>query len=252
MTELKEELKASIAEIDDKLPTILIKGKEYTMVKDRIVYFNQTYPNGSITTEILNDFHTEERFIINAVVIPDVDKPTRLFTGKSQALIDPGSMINSVSALENAETSAIGRALGMMGIGVIESVASADELHKAKSQTEVVEAAKLRAAEQRTQLAQQQGPFVLDGDVLTCIIKGVQQKTGQGNKPFLAVTFNGRLPNGSNFASCFDKDLWDDLGKLLDKESKLKIKMKDKFTNITDIILTEPVVYEPTDDEIGF
>ena len=41
-------------------------------------------------------------------------------------------MVNKTSAIENAETSAVGRALGLiMGIGVIESIASADEMNKA-------------------------------------------------------------------------------------------------------------------------
>jgi transcriptional regulator NrdR family protein len=40
-------------------------------------------------------------------------------------------MVNKTAALENAETSAVGRALAMMGIGVIESIASVDEINKA-------------------------------------------------------------------------------------------------------------------------
>ena len=35
--------------------TIKIKGKDYVMVKDRLIYFNDTYPNGSITTELVSD-----------------------------------------------------------------------------------------------------------------------------------------------------------------------------------------------------
>ena len=51
------------------------------------------------------------------------------FTAYSQARWGEG-YINKTSALENAETSAVGRALAFMGIGVIESIASADELNK--------------------------------------------------------------------------------------------------------------------------
>ena len=42
--------------------------------------------------------------------------------------------MNKTAALENCETSAVGRALGFMGIGVIESIASADEVNKAETQ----------------------------------------------------------------------------------------------------------------------
>lgn len=116
----------------EKLPTINIKGKEYVQVKDRILYFNENYKNGSITTELLSDL-SSKLVIIKATVIPDV-AIDRKFTGYSQAIIG-GNGINATAALENCETSAVGRALGMMGIGVIESVASADEVLKASPKT---------------------------------------------------------------------------------------------------------------------
>jgi len=111
-----------------------ISGKSYVLVSDRIIYFNENYPNGSITTEYVEQ---DERVTFKATVIPDVEKPTRVFNAYSQAVWGVG-MVNKTSALENAETSAIGRALGFMGIGVIESIASADEINKAK-QTEKVQ-----------------------------------------------------------------------------------------------------------------
>lgn len=114
--------------MSEKLPTINIKGKEYVQVKDRILYFNENYKNGSITTELLSDL-TSKLVIIKATVTPDVSI-NRQFTGYSQATIG-GNGINATAALENCETSAVGRALGMMGIGVIESMASADEVNKA-------------------------------------------------------------------------------------------------------------------------
>lgn len=112
-----------------KLPTVNIKGNKYTLVKDRILYFNQAYPNGCIVTELLSEPESE-RVVVKATVCPDVDKPARHFVDHSQAVIGDG-MVNKTAALENASTSAVGRALAMMGIGVIESVASADELNKA-------------------------------------------------------------------------------------------------------------------------
>ena len=118
--------------MSEKLPTINIKGKEYVQVKDRIIHFNENYKNGSITTELLSDL-SSKLVIIKATVTPDVTV-NRLFTGYSQATIG-GNGINATAALENCETSAVGRALGMMGIGVIESIASADEVVKAIQKT---------------------------------------------------------------------------------------------------------------------
>lgn len=101
------------------------KGKKYVLVSDRVIYFNETYPQGSITTELVSK-PEDEMVVMKAIVKPN-DKQT--FTGYSQATWGEG-YINKTSALENAETSAVGRALAFMGIGVIESIASIDEINK--------------------------------------------------------------------------------------------------------------------------
>ena len=107
-----------------------IKGKAYVLVSDRIIYFNETYPNGCIITEILSE-PNDPIIFVRATVRPTDDK-NRYFTGHSQAKWGDG-FINKTSALENAETSAVGRALAMMGIGVIDSIASVDEINKANT-----------------------------------------------------------------------------------------------------------------------
>lgn len=108
-----------------------IQGKKYVLVADRIVYFNNTYPNGAIQTELLSQ-PSDEMVVVKATVYPNVESPDRAFTGFSQAKWGAG-FINKTSALENAETSAVGRALSMMGIGVIDSIASVDEINKAQT-----------------------------------------------------------------------------------------------------------------------
>jgi len=109
------------------LPTIDIKGKKYVLVKDRILYFNETYPVGSIITELLSKTE-DKQIIIRATVYPD--DSGRKFVGHSQAVMGEGT-VNKTAALENAETSAVGRALAMMGIGIVDSIASVDEINKA-------------------------------------------------------------------------------------------------------------------------
>lgn len=118
----------------DALPTVDIKGKSYVLVKDRIIFFNETYKNGAIQTE-RQSADKPGQIVMKAMVFPDVENPNRYFTAYSQE-VEGSSAINKTSALENAETSAVGRALAMMGIGVIESIASADEVHKAIAHTE--------------------------------------------------------------------------------------------------------------------
>lgn len=107
-----------------------IKGKKYVEVKNRVDYFNQTYANGAIHTELVK---SEDIFIVKAIVIPDMAKPERFYTGYSQASFNDKSDANKTAPLEVAETSAVGRALAFMGIGVIDSIASAEEMRKAQS-----------------------------------------------------------------------------------------------------------------------
>lgn len=118
---------------EKKLPTIDIKGKQYVMVKDRVLAFNELYPNGSIATEasIVGD-----TVLFKATVCPDSKNKDRAFVGHSSA--SKGSQgIEGQRPVEVAETSAVGRALAFLGIGIIESVASADEIIVAQSEPTV-------------------------------------------------------------------------------------------------------------------
>ena len=108
-----------------ELKTVNIKGKSYVMVNERIVYFRKIYPEGSIITELLsstNGVHTFKAMAINNGNV--------LATGHASE-IEGSSNVNKTSALENAETSAVGRALGILGIGIDTSIASAEEVGNA-------------------------------------------------------------------------------------------------------------------------
>lgn len=113
-----------------------IHGKEYILVKDRVLFFNDKYPKGSIVTELLSQLDSKQ-----VVVKATVEVDGRKYTGHSQAVVGEGH-INKTAALENAETSAVGRALAMMGIGVIDSIASVDEIKKATAAVSQVPHAK--------------------------------------------------------------------------------------------------------------
>lgn len=108
-----------------------IKGGKYVQVSDRVNYFTDSYPNGSINTELVSSPNADN-IVIKAVVIPDMDKPERKFTDYAQEIVG-SSFINKTSAMENASTSAVGRALAYMGIGVLDSIASVDEVNKANN-----------------------------------------------------------------------------------------------------------------------
>lgn len=118
-----------MAEEKKKLKTISIKGKEYVTVNERVLAFHEMYPNGNISTRLLSDLN-DPHVVVLATIVPDVETPARQFNAYSQGTVGDG-MVNKTACLENVETSAVGRALGFMGIGIIESVASADEMAKA-------------------------------------------------------------------------------------------------------------------------
>lgn len=112
----------------EKLKTIKIKGKDYVEVPERIKHFrtSKDYEGWSMTTEfkVLN-----ESVAICKAVITDANGTERA-TGHAQEDRNNG-MINKTSYVENCETSAIGRALACLGIGVDTSVASANEVANA-------------------------------------------------------------------------------------------------------------------------
>lgn len=103
--------------------TINIKGKEYVPVSERIKELHDKLAGGaSITTEIVSN--TDKMVVVKATVtIGDIE-----YTGHSQAVWGEGMM--GKVALEVAETSAIGRALGFAGYGIVDGIASAEEISK--------------------------------------------------------------------------------------------------------------------------
>lgn len=101
-------------------------GKKYVMVNERIKAFRQILPNGSIDTQILG---MENGIVTIQAKIYD-DNDHLLASGLAQEK-EQSSYINKTSYVENCETSAIGRALGVLGIGVDESMASAEEVANA-------------------------------------------------------------------------------------------------------------------------
>lgn len=134
---------------DFALKTILIKDKEYVPVDERLLAFHKYY-DGHIETEVLErdtcidqlSGKQAERYVVVARVYPysfdmEADEHTRsrFYTGSASEISTQG-FINKTSALENCETSAIGRALGIMGIGLDNGVASYQEVKQAKKSQE--------------------------------------------------------------------------------------------------------------------
>lgn len=104
-----------------------IHGNDYVGVPERIRLFNEKYPNGKIESTVTY----EGNFVrCKSFATPDVAMPNRYFVGHAEEDRTQGK-INATNATENCETSAVGRVLGFLGIGVIDSIASADEVSHA-------------------------------------------------------------------------------------------------------------------------
>ena len=120
-----------IEEVNKTLSSINVKGKDYVEVNERIKAFRKLYPTGSIQTEMISNI--DGVCIFKAIVgyyNEDATLLKVLGTGTAYEKEDNG-YINKTSYIENCETSAVGRALGMCGLGIDRSVASADEVQNA-------------------------------------------------------------------------------------------------------------------------
>ena len=116
----------TIKSVNERVKKIEVKGKNYTCVAARISAFRELCPVGTISTEILS---LADGVVTMKTTITD-ENGKILATGMAQEK-ETSSYINKTSYIENCETSAVGRALGMLGIGSDEQMASAEEVANA-------------------------------------------------------------------------------------------------------------------------
>lgn len=100
-----------------------IHGREYMTVARRLEIAHENGGLESVETEVIS--HAP------VVVRATVQVKGKTFTGTSAVNLDSGKLIERANPYEVAETSAVGRALGFAGFGLIESIASADEMQRA-------------------------------------------------------------------------------------------------------------------------
>lgn len=118
---------------NDSIVTTEIKGNQYAAVSQRIKAFRMLFPTGMIATDIVSNENGV--CIIKATVGFLNENGERQVLGTGIAYEkENSSFINKTSYIENCETSAVGRALGMCGLGIDSDVASADEVQTATFQ----------------------------------------------------------------------------------------------------------------------
>lgn len=133
-TREREDLIERITRANAEMRLTNIKGKQYADVSARVEAFRKVYPDGRIETQCVQDEDGRAVFIASCY---DGDG-RKLSTGTAFERQNDG-MVNRTSYIENCETSAVGRALGFAGFGIVASIASADEVVNAIEQQTALE-----------------------------------------------------------------------------------------------------------------
>lgn len=118
-----------LEQVNAEISFVDIKGKRYADVANRIKAFRKLFPEGKIISTLVS---LEGGVCVMKAECFNKDGEL-LSTGHAYEKED-SSFINKTSYIENCETSAVGRALGFIGIGVENDIASAQEVLNAEQQ----------------------------------------------------------------------------------------------------------------------
>ena len=112
------------------MKSVNIKGKQYITVNERLLYFRKQpiFKGWRIVEELVELNDKEGVFKVSIL-----DTENNLISSAHAQEYRDSSYINKSSFLENGYTSALGRALGYLGIGIDTSIATADEMVNALS-----------------------------------------------------------------------------------------------------------------------
>ena len=127
--------------------------EDYETVEERLTKYWKDHPDGQIHTKVLE--HTTNRFIVEASIFRTEADARPWTTGLAEETIQ-GRGVNATSALENCETSAIGRALANAGYATKGKRASREEMVKVATvkKTEAI------IDETKAKMAQTSGEYI--------------------------------------------------------------------------------------------
>ena len=174
-----ELLQKAISELKNS-PTVDIKGKSYTQVSTRINIFRKYFPTASIETLIT--YNDDVRVIIQTKISLN-DRV--IATGYAEEVRGDGNYINQTSAVENCETSSIGRALSNLGLGGSEYASSFEVTSAIAKQEQIKQTTNQQSYQQQKQYQNQKdfstiinsGLQVIDnGEILVVSGEGIFEK----------------------------------------------------------------------------
>ena len=119
-----------IEKVNGEIVKIDYKGKNYAMVPERVTAFRKLYPEGFIRTDIVTISDDGSVVIMQARAgyYNEQGQEVVLGTGFAREK-ESANYINKTSHIENCETSAVGRALGFLSLGIDGGgICSAEEL----------------------------------------------------------------------------------------------------------------------------
>lgn len=137
--------------------------EDYETVEERLIKFWKDKPDGQIHTQIIEA--TSSRFIVLASIYRTEADPRPWSTGLAEETVQ-GRGVNATSALENCETSAIGRALANAGYATKGKRASREEMSKVASKN-VAQSAIEDAKAKMSQTAKEYVPIAKEDDPWT-------------------------------------------------------------------------------------
>jgi hypothetical protein len=108
--------------------------EDYETVEERLIKFWKEHPDGRISTVLVEA--TASRFIVQAYIYRTEVDQHPWSSGLAEETVQ-GRGVNATSALENCETSAIGRALASAGYATKGKRPSREEMSKVAAQNEV-------------------------------------------------------------------------------------------------------------------
>jgi len=123
--------------------------EDYVPVAERLERFYERYPEGRITTSIVQHDLDTGFVLMRAEVYRTPDDAQPAATGHAFE-VRGESYVNKTSYVENAETSSVGRALAMLGFEVKRGIASREELQKTARMQPAPPAQPERAAKGQT------------------------------------------------------------------------------------------------------
>jgi len=137
--------------------------EDYETVEERLIKFWKDYPDGRIDTKIIEA--TANRFIVQAYIFRTEVDQHAWSSGLAEETIS-GRGVNSTSALENCETSAIGRALASAGYATKGKRPSREEMSKVAAKN-VAESAISEAKAKMAETAKEYVPIAKEDDPWT-------------------------------------------------------------------------------------